>query len=280
MDGSAFLPLLQNAFTRGERMKKRTKVFALAGIISACATVPAMADYVRIGSVDVGFRMDRDSTWSRFGGGMEGLRLVASNSDIACRTIRVTFGDGTQQDVFNGVLPEETPVDVDLRGGTRRVARIDFRCRSDRFEGGRIFVAADVGRFRAEWQRSPEWASAWSRVFTGPNGGPDPNFWVSLGRERFSGSLEAESRFQGWGGRSVDRIGLRAVNADARCRRLTATFGNKHTRQLDVSALSRMERGRVYQIDLPGGDRNLVRLDLLCRPLDAPEVSIEIMARK
>ena len=54
-------------------------VFALvAAAAAATASVPALADYVRIGSVDVGLRMDRDSAWSRFGGGMEGLRLIAS----------------------------------------------------------------------------------------------------------------------------------------------------------------------------------------------------------
>lgn len=262
-------------------MRQQTKLFAVAILLSAGVSGPAFADYARIGSVDVGFRMERDSTWSRFGGGMEGLRLVASNSDIACSNIRVTFGDGTQQNVFSGVLPEETPVDVDLRGGARRVARIGFRCRSDRFEGGRIFVAADVGRFRAEWQRSPEWAGTWSRVFSGgPSMAPNTNYWISLGTERFVGGRDIESRFTGWGGKSVDRIALRAVDGDARCARLRATFGNGHTRDLDVSQLGRMDQGRMFQIDLPGGDRNLVRLDLLCRAVGAREVQIEILARK
>jgi hypothetical protein len=260
---------------RESHMRQRSKLVILAALLSTGLSAPALADYVRIGSVDVGFRMDRDSAWSRFGGGMEGLRLIASNSDIACRSIRVTFGDGTQQNVFNGVLQEETPVDVDVRGGVRRVQRIDFTCRSDRAEGGKIFLAADVGRFRAEWQRAPEWAT----IFTGYSGSADPNFWVSLGRERFEGR-EVESNFAGWGGRSVDRIGLRAVNADARCRRVRVTFGNGNTRDLDVGQLDRMQQGRVYRIDLPGGERNIVRLALLCRPVGAPTVAVEILARK
>src|SRR4051812_20808416 len=98
-----------------KHVRHQAKTFILAAVLAGGASAPAMADYVRIGSVDVGFRMDRDSAWSRFGGSMEGLRLIASNSDIACRGIRVTFGDGTQQTVFHGVLQEETPVDVDLR---------------------------------------------------------------------------------------------------------------------------------------------------------------------
>src|SRR6476659_3012163 len=159
-----FCPFLVPSFTNqlwsGSAMTRRTGILTLVPMLCAFSA-SALADYVRIGSVDVGFRMDRDSAWSRFGGGMEGLRLVASSSDIACRDIRVTFGDGTTQNVFRGVLHEETPVDVDVRGGMRRVNRIDFVCRSDRASGGKIFIAADVGRFRAEWQRSPDWALTW-----------------------------------------------------------------------------------------------------------------------
>jgi hypothetical protein len=41
-----------------------------------------------------------------------------------------------------------------------------------------------------------------------------------------------------------------------------------------------MEQGRVYRIDLPGGERNIVRLAMVCRPLGAPGVAVEILARK
>jgi hypothetical protein len=260
-------------------MNRLSKILLTATALSGMLCTPAFADYVRIGSVDVGFKMDRDSAWSRFGGGMEGLRLIASSSDIACRSVRVTFGDGTQQNVFQGVLQEETPVDVDLRGGVRRVTRIDFTCRSGRFNGGRIFIAADVGRFRAEWQRNPEWATTWSRMFNGGNG-PDENYWVSLGRQRFMGGRDTESQFGGWGGRDVDRIALRAVDGDARCTRVQATFHNGNTRDLDVSQLDRMEQGRTYRIDLPGGNRTIMRLAMKCRGLGQREVAIEVLARK
>jgi len=264
-------------------MKTRTKLLALAAILAGGVSAPALADYARIGSVDVGFQMDRDTTWSRFGGHMEGLRLEASASDIMCRNIRVHFHDGETQNVFQGLLREGMPIDVDLRGGARLVDRIDFTCRSDRLRGGRIFVAADVGRFRAEWQRSPDWALYWSRLFNWGNmgsGGEDPNYWVSLGRERFQGRRDTESEFAGWGGRSVDRIGLRAVDGDARCTRVTVRFGNGSVRNLDVGSLSSMNQGRVYRLDLPGGDRNVVRVGLACRALGDRAVTIEILARK
>jgi hypothetical protein len=114
----------------------------------------------------------------------------------------------------------------------------------------------------------------------GDRGGNDPNYWVRLGAERFEGGMDRESRFAGWGGRSVDRIGLRAANGFARCVRVQATFGNGHTRDLDTSALSRMVPGHTYRIDLPGGDRNIVDLRLKCRALGQYAVSIGIFARK
>ena len=114
----------------------------------------------------------------------------------------------------------------------------------------------------------------------GDGGGNDPNYWVRLGAERFEGGMDRESRFAGWAGRSVDRIGLRSTNGFARCARIKATFGNGHTRDLDTSGLSRMVPGRVYRIDLPGGDRNIVDLRLKCRALGQYAVSVEILARK
>ena len=106
---------------------KHMRIFALTAAIAAGVSAPAFADqYVRLGSVDVGFRMDRDASWTRFGGGMEGLRLEADRSDIRCRSIVAHFGDGTQQNVFSGQLQDNRPIEVDLRGGTRRVRDISL----------------------------------------------------------------------------------------------------------------------------------------------------------
>jgi hypothetical protein len=111
-------------------------------------------------------------------------------------------------------------------------------------------------------------------------GGYDPNYWVRLGTERFQGPVDREAAFPGWGGRSVDRIGLRSLNGFARCTRVRAMFGNGNTRDLDASGLFRMVPGRVYRVDLPGGDRNVVRLALKCRALGQYAVAVDVFARK
>src|SRR3954454_3731676 len=115
----------------------KSALFSTAAVLTFGLTVPALADFERIGSVDVGYRMDQDTAWTRFGGRMEGLQLKASGSDIFCRAVLVTFGDGARQNVFRGGLREDNPIYVDVRGGARYVRRIDFTCRSDRFRGGR-----------------------------------------------------------------------------------------------------------------------------------------------
>jgi hypothetical protein len=268
-------------------MKISAQILLVTGAFVMGATGPALADFVRLGSVDVGYRMDRDTSWSRFGGPMEGLRFVAGGSDILCRSVVVTYGNGERQNVFRGMLSERQPVAIDVRGGARRVKRVDFTCRSDRFRGGRIFVAADVGRYRAEWQQSPEWAGYWSRVFNWapPRGGAmggafNSDRWVKLANEQFGFGGDRESHVTGWGGRNVDRIALRAIDGDARCTRLRAQFANGDINELNARSLVHMQQGLPYTIDLPGDTRNIVRLNLICRALGQQGVTIAIFARK
>lgn len=261
---------------------KRTTLLATAAIVMTIgASAPALADYVRLGSVDVGNHMDKDTAWSRFGGGMEGLRLTADGNDVSCSKIVAHFADGSQQNVFSGKLREDRPVDVDLAGGTRKVRDVAFTCRSDERGGAKIYLSAEIGRYKNDWMKSPDWALFWSRLFnwTQPaaQNGNDANYWVTLGRESFEGRKDREQSFAGWGGRSVERIGLRPLNDDARCTQLHVTFGNGKTRDIDVG---RLDQGRVKSIDLPGGNRNVTRVNLTCSAVSRNAVTIEILARK
>jgi hypothetical protein len=254
----------------------------MAVLFAAGFTAPALADsYVRLGSVDVGFRTDRDTQWTRFGGGMEGLRLVADRSDIRCRSIIAHFADGTQQNVFSGQLQDNRPIEVDLRGGSRRVRDVSFICRSEERSGGKIYVSANVGRFQNEWRNSPDWMLFWSRLFNwgapGMNNGGDANYWVSLGRQNFQGRRDTDSTFTGWAGRSVEKIAFKAINDDARCTRVRVNFGNGSSTMLNVG---RLDQGRFRSFDLPGGNRDVRSLNMTCRALNRNNVTIEISARK
>jgi hypothetical protein len=261
---------------------KRSRILAMAVLFAAGFTAPALADsYVRLGSVDVGFRVDRDTQWTRFGGGMEGLRLEAGGSDIRCKSIVAHFGDGTQQNVFSGQLFDNRPIEVDLRGGTRRVRDISFTCRSEERSGGKIYIAANVGRFQDEWRRSPDWMLFWSRMFNwgtpAMNNSGDANYWVSLGRQTFQGRKDTDLAFAGWGGRNVEKIGLKAINDDARCSRVRVDFANGSSTMLNVG---RLDQGRFQSFDLPGNNRNVVSLKMACRAVNRNNVTIEISTRK
>jgi hypothetical protein len=263
-------------------IRARTLAIAAAAATAIVAFAgQASAAYVRLGSVAVGFRVDHDTQWTRFGGRMEGLRLVASRSDIYCRSIRVQYGNGKWDRVFSGRLNEHRPVHVDLAGHSRHVRKIRFVCRSREFRGGRIFISADVGRYRDEWRRSPDWRRFWSHVFNWdrPGGGPAMG-WVTLGREHFEGRHDREHRFAGWRGRHVDRIGLRPMGHDARCSRVVITFGNGSTQRIHTWTRGVLRRGHTYRFDLRGRTRNIRRLDLVCRAVRGHRVTIEILARK
>lgn len=268
--------------------RARSLAFAAAvaaGVIGLSSQ--AMAAYVRLGSVDVGFHTDRSSTWDRFGGRMEGLRLKADHSDIFCRSIVVHYGNGQRDEVFSGHLREDRPVNVDLAGRSRRVRRIDFVCRSRERRGGRILVMADVGRYRDEWRRSPGWHDRWSRVFNwgpGPGAGPAPiqptHEWVVMSREHFEGRRDRERSSGGWASRHVDRIGLMALNDDARCARVRVVFDNGERQRLRTGDRGVLRRGRLYSFDLRGRKRNIRHVNLVCRAMSGYRVTIEVLTRK
>lgn len=258
---------------------KRSLLLATTAALTIGVAAPALADYVRLGSVDVGFHNDKDTAWTRFGGGMEGLRLEADGNDVTCRSIVAHFADGSKQDVFSGKLREDRPVTVDLAGGTRRVRDVTFTCRSDERGGAKIYLAADIGRYRGDWMKSPDWALFWSRVFNWGNnaGGYDANYWVSLGNQNFEGRRDRDMTVTGLNGRRVDRLGFRAINDDARCANVRVNFRNGSSANLDVG---RLDQGRVKTVDLPGGVRNVDSVRMTCSAVNKYSVRIEILARK
>src|ERR1700754_3102181 len=114
---------------------KRSRIFGAAALATIGFAAPALADFVKLGSVDVGYRTDRTTAWSRFGGAMEGLRLEADHGDVKCRSVVAHFGDGSEQNVYSGPLMDNHPIVVDVRGGARHVRDVTFTCRSDERNG-------------------------------------------------------------------------------------------------------------------------------------------------
>jgi hypothetical protein len=252
---------------------------AIASVLMAGAATPALAaDWQRIETVSVTRGADRDSVTPDFGGPVERLRFTARESGIQCRSISAVFGNGQRQELFAGRIAQGQSRTVDLPGDQRRIARLNFNCRAHDRDGGRIVVQADIGQYRDVWMRHPSWQRTWRNVFG--DWDANVNYWVYLGRQTFTGRNDVETTFAQWGGRSVNAIGLKPINDDARCTRAVATFANGTTRDLNVSRWDTMREDRMYRIDLPGGDRNVTRLTLKCRADHGRTVAISVYANK
>ena len=168
----------------------KTTLPALAAIFVLGTALPALADWNEVGHVDVRHNGERFMRDVRMGGAVEQLQLRAEGDDVFCRSVRATFGNGRTRDVFHGVLHRDDAVNVDLPGDRRNLRNLSFQCGTQHRGGARIRVAADVGRYRDEWRRNPDFGRLWSRSF---NWGSDVvNDWQYLGAENFRGRGDTE----------------------------------------------------------------------------------------
>ena len=104
--------------------------------------------------------------------------------------------------------------------------------------------------------------------------------WITLGTEVFNGRVDRETTFAGFAGRNVERLAVRAVNDDARCSRITATFANGQRQNLNIGEGNLLREDRVYQLDLPGGSRDVMRVDMTCHAENGRQVTMQVMANR
>jgi hypothetical protein len=207
---------------------------------------------------------------------MESLSFDALNSDVYCRSIQVTFGNGRTRRVFSGTLNENQRRVVDLPGYQRNVRRIDFRCRALDRRTARIQIAADIGRYRQAWRDSPDFLSYWANLFdwdddrSGNVGGRE---WARLGNERFTGR-ERESTSTYFTGGDLVALGLQPVDDDANCSSMRVYFGNGRVRNIRLSG--RLREDRLRRVDLPGQERDVTRVELVCQPAYESSVTVSL----
>ncbi len=240
---------------------------------------PAFAAWDRLGTIQVSPGRDQDRVYGSFGGPVERLLLDADYSDVHCRQVRVTFANGQRRNVFSGRLNDRVPKVVDLPGAQRNIRRIDFRCRALERRTAQIQISADIGQYRETWRRSPDWDRLWARLFPWANDRPGNvggREWVRLGRERFEGRLDRETVVAGFQGRQVTAIGIQPVDDDARCSRIRVQFGNGQTREIGADWGDRLREDRIYRFDLPGAERNVERIDMVCAAIGDRDVTLNI----
>ncbi|HMI95140.1 MAG TPA: hypothetical protein VK479_01420 [Micropepsaceae bacterium] len=276
------------------------RLLAMAAILFSSVAVPASAAWDRIGSVDFSRRDNTDTQYGNFGGRVESLSLVARNADVRCRDVTATFNNGNSQQIFRGSLPRGRNVEVTLPNG-RMIRRLDFNCRVMDRDRATVDIAADVGRYQAEWRQSPDWDRTWSRMFPWANdrngndrygnndrfgndryvtGRLDTSGWITLGSEQFNGRNDHEMTFGGWRARDVSSIALRPLNDDARCTDVKATFANGETRDLNIDGRNILRRDRVTTLDLPGDRRNVQRIDMTCHAEHGGMVTMQVLASR
>lgn len=232
----------------------------------------------RIGEVRVSERHDRDLQPVRLGGPIEGLRLDVENRSVRCRSVVANFGNGNDRMIFRGELEPGHPRMIDLPGDRRHVRSLAFDCSAPGRRDAIIHVSANVGRYRSDWQRNPDFNRVWSKMF---NWGSNViNNWQLVDAVHFEGRGDHERSFTGWNGRRADAVALKPLNADARCSRVTAHFRNGWTKRLPLNRGDYLARGRFHEIDLPGRVSDLRRLDLNCRATDARQVTIQIFTSR
>lgn len=265
------------------------KSAVLMTVLCLGAAAPALAAWDSLGTVDVSGRErgrpgammrgpDRDARNFDLGGPVERLQLRAERSDIDCRSVRARFGNRSTREIFHGMLREGSTTDVDLPGQARNLDGLTFTCTSMDRRGGVIRISADIGRYRNDWMRSPNWRGTWSRVFNW--GSNAVNNWNLVGTESFEGRGDSEHAFTGWRGVNAESVALKPLESDARCSRVTARFGNGGDQPLNINNGDVLHRGMYYKLDLPGRQRNLASLSLRCQAVGARRVSIQIFTGK
>jgi hypothetical protein len=126
--------------TRDFAMK--TSVIALVVLISSGFALPAFAVMQPIGSVGL-LPTDTRAATMHSSLTVDIVALTArGNADVACRSVTVTFGDGSTFRIFRGVLAPDDQFKVYLPGGARNIQRMDFDCLS--VDRGYAIVGVDA----------------------------------------------------------------------------------------------------------------------------------------
>jgi hypothetical protein len=267
----------------------RTTRLLAAGALSCAAAAPAFAAWDRIGSVDIAGRPGTEVQYGNFGGPVQALSLRARESDVTCRDVTAVFGYGDSRTIFHGPLPRGRDITLDLPDEGRMIRQLQFHCRSGERDGSRIDIAADVGRYQAEWRRSPDWDRMWSRMFHWDDrdnrsgdryitGQLDTSNWITLGSERFEGRGDHEVAFPGANGRNIETIALRPVNDDARCLTVRVHFADGEIKALHPNGVMRQDR--ITALDLPGDRRNVTRIGMDCQAEHGAMVTMQVLASR
>ncbi len=256
---------------------KTARTAAFSAMLCASAAMPAFAAWDHVGVITIDQRNGRERNVFDLGGPVSALRLRAEDTDIRCASVKATFAGGKVSTLYSGSLRKGQDTTVDLPGRDRNITALAFDC-DGRGRNAKIRISADIGQYRSEWMRGPNWRQTWAKVF---NWGSNAIYnWKYLGQERFDGRNDSEQAYAGWSGRGSEAIALKPLNADARCSHVAATFQNGKEQTLAIHNGDALQKGMYHMLDLPGDRRDVTRLSLRCRATNARSVTIQIFTSK
>ena len=122
---------------------RRTSAVVCAALLSSTMALPALAAWDRVGSVRFSDRNSYD-TMDYVNARSDALLLTARNSDVMCRSVTATFGNGRTREIFRGELRRGQAITVDLPGRERNIDRVEFNCRPLDRPFARVDVAANT----------------------------------------------------------------------------------------------------------------------------------------
>jgi hypothetical protein len=143
----------------------KTTCLALLGTFSIGIASAASTDWNELGRIivhDQGERFMRDFS---MGGPVEKLQLKADGNDIYCRSVQANFADGNSLEIFQGLLERDKSREVELSDSNRNLQSLTFQCGTLVQGSAQIDIVADVGQYRAEWQRNPDFDRLWAAKF-------------------------------------------------------------------------------------------------------------------
>lgn len=103
------------------------KMFPIFAVLIGSG-IPASVNWSEIGHVTVHVQGERFMRDVPVGGPVEKLRLDAVGSDIFCRSVQETLVTDVTQDLFQGILQNNRPLDIDLSGTEHNIQTLTFQC--------------------------------------------------------------------------------------------------------------------------------------------------------
>jgi hypothetical protein len=248
---------------RKEIAMRKTRVIAMAALLAAGTTIPALAEWNHVGDVQISPDHYTNAQMGSFTGPVDRIRFHSSGRSD-CENIRVTYSNGDTQEVFSGTILDGQDQTITFPDRSRRVESVSLNCRAAHDDGARIAVAADTSAFPARDIYPPSAASAGD---------------LELLASRDFGVLNQRSlMLANSDPRSVEEIALEPVGADARCRNVRAVFDDGTSTRSVPNDGENLREGQIYRSYVGGGTRALDSIDLTCEAANGDHVKINVYA--